>query len=162
MNQLVDVVSRDLFELIVEDLTKLEEDLEDILALVPGDAYSRQQVRTALTRYITRTEAFLSRVRVRKRNPPQHPRLSLVLIHCEIEIFDLDSRETQVYRLSHPLDNSLSWDSLSYISPLGLALLAKGSGETVTIEIPGGSPKFSIRQIYLCRNSHKSNETKQL
>lgn len=162
MKALVDVVSKDLFELMVADLTKLEEGREDILDLFPYSSEARRQVNDVLENYITVAEAFLSRVHVRTVNTIQRTPVSLVLIHCEVEILDLDTREIHVYRLDHPFHKSLSLDTISYISPVGLALLIKGISDTVAIKTPGGSLNFLIRQIHLCRKFHQNNEDQKV
>lgn len=64
-----------------------------------------------------------------------------------VEVEDSDSGETRVYTILGPDEANPAKGSISYLSPVGQALLGKEVGDEVSIEIPRGRVNYEIVDI---------------
>lgn len=64
-----------------------------------------------------------------------------------VEVEDSDSGETRVYTILGPDEANPAKGSISYLSPVGQALLGKEVGDEVSIEIPRGRVNYEIVNI---------------
>lgn len=70
-----------------------------------------------------------------------------VIIGSHVVIRDLASQEIFTYTISGPYQDISGWDSVSYLSPVGRALLLKKAGDMVTVQTPGGKYEYEILSI---------------
>lgn len=57
------------------------------------------------------------------------------------------SSETERYTIVDPVEASVDESWISAESPLGSALLTRQAGETVTVETPGGTVRYTVLSI---------------
>ena len=62
-------------------------------------------------------------------------------------LVDEDTDEEKTYTVLGPDDSNPSKGSISYLSPVGTALLGREVGDEVTINIPRGSVTYEITEI---------------
>jgi transcription elongation factor GreA len=66
-----------------------------------------------------------------------------VAIGSTTEIRDLHSNEREVYTLTHPRDADITYNKISSLTPLAVALHGRRIGDIVEVDAPGG--KFRVR-----------------
>lgn len=147
MEHVTDVISRKTFEKVVRDLVVLEEEREEILALFPYASPEREKVRKAMDDYIATVEAYLAKVKVDEDDCNGPAEISLVLINSEVEVVDQQTQEVFCYKITHPFNKQSNLGTTSFISPVGLGLLAQKVAHTVEVKTPGGSLNFLVRNI---------------
>lgn len=64
-----------------------------------------------------------------------------------VEVEDVDSGETREYTILGPDEANPSKGSISFLSPVGQALLGKEAGDEVTINIPRGRVTYEVIDI---------------
>ncbi len=70
-----------------------------------------------------------------------------VVFGCTVELEDVDSGEQKTYSILGPDEADPSKGSISYVSPVGKALLGKEEGDEVTISIPRGRVTYEILSV---------------
>ena len=72
---------------------------------------------------------------------------SLVTMHSQVRVRDLESDEPQTYSLVYPQDADIDAGKLSVLAPLGTALLGARLGQVVSFEAPAGLRRLKIEKI---------------
>ena len=70
-----------------------------------------------------------------------------VVFGCTVELEDVDSGEQKTYSILGPDEADPSKGSISFVSPVGKALLGKEVGDEVSINIPRGRVTYEILNI---------------
>ena len=70
-----------------------------------------------------------------------------VVFGCTVELEDVDSGEKKTYSILGPDEADPSKGSISFVSPVGKALLGKEEGDEVSINIPRGRVTYEILSI---------------
>ena len=70
-----------------------------------------------------------------------------VIFGCTVEVEDVDSGESRSYTILGPDEAEPAKGSISFLSPVGKALLGKEEGDEVTIDIPRGRVTYEITRI---------------
>lgn len=75
--------------------------------------------------------------------------LPFVTIGCEVEVSDLDNGDVIIYRIVDPALFELEGYDITFLSPLGKALLFQEPGSRVDIAVPDGVIRYLIKSIRL-------------
>ncbi len=78
-------------------------------------------------------------------------------VGCRVRLTNLDTHEEETYVLLGPWDADMDKRVISYLSPIGRALLDKKQGEAVTVTLPGGTTNFRIDAIEVADEHLGSN-----
>lgn len=70
-----------------------------------------------------------------------------VIFGATVNVEDVDSGETQEYTILGPDEAEPEKGSISFLSPVGQALLGREVGDEVTIDIPRGRVTYEISEI---------------
>ncbi|MDD3839503.1 MAG: GreA/GreB family elongation factor [Clostridia bacterium] len=70
-----------------------------------------------------------------------------VIIGSEVEVEDLDTKESFTFTVVGPYKDNIQNGHVSYLSPVGRSLLFKKNGELVTVNAPGGVFNYTIKSI---------------
>ena len=70
-----------------------------------------------------------------------------VYLYAKVLVKDLEDDEEIEYMIAPPEEVDLDNDIISVKSPIGTAMLGKGVGEIVEIEVPAGTIKYEILKI---------------
>lgn len=70
-----------------------------------------------------------------------------VIFGATVEVEDVDTGENRSFTILGPDEADPSSGSISYMSPVGQALLGKEEGEEVTVDIPRGRVTYEIISI---------------
>ena len=93
---------------------------------------------------IRRLQERLSRVRlIDEKEIPDDK----VYILTTVKLKDLDFGDTLEYKLVSPAETDIAQNKISVASPIGKALLGKGVGENVNIDVPAGTLRYQIMEI---------------
>jgi transcription elongation factor GreA len=79
-------------------------------------------------------------------DPATTPR-DRVTFGTRVLVEDLNNGERKYYQILGPYDADPARGSISYVSPLGKALLGKEEGDDVDVETPGGLQEFTVIKI---------------
>ena len=70
-----------------------------------------------------------------------------VYILTTVKLRDLDFGDTLEYTLVSPSETDVAQNKISVASPIGKALLGKGVGDNVNINVPAGTLRYQILEI---------------
>lgn len=73
---------------------------------------------------------------------------SKVLVHSHVRIKNLANKTVVKYKLVAQSEADLKTGKISVESPIGKGLLGKQVGETAEVEVPNGTMKFEILEIW--------------
>jgi transcription elongation factor GreA len=79
-------------------------------------------------------------------DPATTPRDRVTFV-TRVLVEDLNNGERKYYQILGPYDADPARGSISYVSPLGKALLGKEEGDDVDVETPGGLQEFTVIKI---------------
>lgn len=82
-----------------------------------------------------------------------------VTFGATVSVEDVDSGETREFTILGPDEADPAKGSISYLAPVGKALLGKETGDEVTISIPRGRVTYEITDITFRGSSVLSEET---
>ena len=153
---------RTAFESILKHLVEVEDEKEYVLNVCFPLYKDREGMRTLIDDYILRMNDLISRIKVYERAKndatglnglPESITLPFVMVGSEVSVAILDQNEQVDYRVQHPFKTNGSRDEISYVSPLGAALLLKEPGQEVIIKIPAGKLRYRVESIRLITES---------
>lgn len=147
------------FDMILAHLVKVEDEKEYVLDMCfPKPDEERERMRASLDRYLLRMNELIGKLKVDEKPVDGSAgsegtragiALPFVIVGSEVSVVDLKSGEKLNYRVQHPFKTSGSGDEISYISPLGAALLLKKPGQEISVEIPAGKLHYRVESVRL-------------
>lgn len=141
------------FDRIVKHIVAMEDERDFVLdACFPKPSEERDRLRMLLDRYTAHVNELIGRVKVRDDKDGEtlaNLELPFVMVGSEVALEDLAQGERLVFRIEHPFKTDGSGGEISYISPLGAALLLKKPGQKVAVETPAGEFGYRIESIHL-------------
>jgi transcription elongation factor GreA len=106
------------------------------------DPDARQAVREQIQQYIAQAERVLSSL------PDSVPfSVQQVLMDVPVQVVDEETGAPESFTVVGPTEVDASAGMISFLSPLGSALLLKRVRETVVLEAPGGRFTFRVAEI---------------
>lgn len=142
-------LTRSVFKLLVKHLVEIEDERDRILKdYYPSLTREREGFQQMINQYINEIENKICNADIQDEEGGSCP---FVIIGSVVELEDLKSMEIERLQIISPFINKLNVNSncASYLSPLGRALLLKGSGERAEIETPAGRELYRIKSIKL-------------
>lgn len=138
-------MSLEAFENLLEQLVNLEESYEEMLdGYCSGQTTEREYYRELIQVYIRQLEKMLKYIAFKQE---AHDEFPFVVIGSQVEIEDMEDGEICTYNVVNPQCTDISDGQVSFLSPVGTALLLKKIGETVAVQAPGGVYRYRIRAI---------------
>ncbi|MGE5507464.1 MAG: GreA/GreB family elongation factor [Chitinophagales bacterium] len=139
------VLSRAAFDLILANLVRLEERTEEILQqFFPTPSRERAETIRLIDQYLTELERILGSVAVRDGASSEFP---YAVIGAQVTLQELSGPELFTHRLINPLDEQVDFADVSFLSPMGRAMLLKRRGDRVTVAAPGGVYAYQICSV---------------
>ena len=71
----------------------------------------------------------------------------VVTMNSEVLVRDLETQGTIVFRVVYPNEADAGTWRISVLAPLGMAVLGRREGDTVTCQTPGGIRRLRVAQI---------------
>ncbi|MBC7346645.1 MAG: GreA/GreB family elongation factor [Clostridia bacterium] len=138
-------VSKTLFENLVKHLVEVEEQKDKLLGeYFQEPSKERDELEKLIDNYIKHIESLIKQA---NKSDTAGASLPFVTIGSEVEIQDLSTQEVHRFRLVAPFSTSVGGGDISYISPVGKALLLKRVGDEVTVNAPAGVFRYKIKSI---------------
>ncbi|NLW55124.1 MAG: GreA/GreB family elongation factor [Firmicutes bacterium] len=131
-------------EELIRHLVQVEENGDSFIEdFFPSPSPEREEVKVTLKQYIKKIEDLLttSSLSGAEREFP------FVIIGCKVEVKDLVSDETLVFKIISPLGEMPGEHGISPLSPVGKALLLQEKGAQVSVDAPGGTFHYQITSI---------------
>ncbi|WHH58706.1 GreA/GreB family elongation factor [Petroclostridium sp. X23] len=141
------VLSQRAFEKLLKNLVAFEEEYQSMVDdYYPQYTKERESFVELLTEYIKKLNTTLKNITFREKCDNYFP---FVIIGSEVEIQDIDDGEAYKYRIVAPTERDIENDYISFLSPVGRALLLKEKDETVVVNTPNGVYRYRIKSIKL-------------
>ncbi len=137
-------ISIQAFESIIKNLVKLEEEQDIVIEYFAKSAVERTEIIQIIEKYIKTIDQFII---VANKKFHSDINLPFTTIGCEIEVEDIFNQIRYTYRLIGALEESLTYGDVSFLSPLGKALLLKKTGNIVELNLPTGKTQCKIMSI---------------
>ncbi|NPV28396.1 MAG: GreA/GreB family elongation factor [Firmicutes bacterium] len=138
-------VSKAFFENLVKHLVEVEEQKDKLLEeYFQEPSKERDELEKLIDNYIKHVESLLKKAH---KSETASASLPFVTIGSEVEIQDLSTQEVHRFRLVAPFSTGVGGGDISYISPVGKALLLKRVGDEVTVNAPAGVFRYKIKSI---------------
>jgi transcription elongation factor GreA len=116
-------------------------DLEQAVAAAKADASALADLRSARAELLEVMEA-LRRVEVGEGHDP-----NVVEMGDTVTVREQGSSETERYMIVGPVEARVDDSWISTESPLGAALLGRRAGQTITVDVPAGSLRYTVVSI---------------
>jgi transcription elongation factor GreA len=142
-------ISKSTMERIVEGVTNLEEQKSVILDKYYSESSSkRDDFERLINKYISHIETFIKSASVVEKVETDCP---FVTIGSNVEVIDLEENEAYTFRIISPLvdETPVNVDCVSYLSPIGKALLLKEVNDELDIKVSSQILKYKINGIWL-------------
>ncbi len=72
---------------------------------------------------------------------------SLVTMHSQVRLKDLDTGEKMVFTLVYPGEANIEAGKISVISPIGTAILGYAAGDEISWKVPDGKRRIKIEEV---------------
>lgn len=148
-------ISKDGFKKLEEELTRLKNERPQIIQAIKeareeGDlrenagydaARERQGMAEARIKYIESRMGLFQVIDLEKLDGDK------IIFGAHIEVEDVDTGEKREFTLLGPDEADPSNGSISFLSPVGQALLGKEAGDEITVAIPKGTVTYEILDV---------------
>lgn len=135
------------YQQLISHLVNIEDHLDGLIdEYFPSLTIEREEFSELIAKYINELNAVMGKISVSADSGNIFP---FVIIGSEVTIKDLDNQETYQYCISLPYQKDTRKRYISYMSPVGRALLLKRTGEQVSVQIPNGISRYQIESIRL-------------
>jgi len=138
-------LTQESYQKLITHLVNFEEHVDNIVnEYYPQPTQERLDVAELIGRYNHKLAEIVKNIITSEEADYTFP---CVIIGSSVVIRDLASREIFYYTISGPYHNVFSSDDISYLSPVGRALLLRRAGDTVTVQTPSGKYDYEILSI---------------
>ena len=139
-------LSKTIFENLVKHLVEIEDGKKKLLKeYYPEQSTERNEIEMLIEVYIKHVEQL---IRNASKSQTTDNKIPFVTIGSEVKIQDLFDQEIFEYRIVSPF-HSVSAGDISYLSPVGKALLLKKVDDEIEVKAPGGLFRYKIKSIQL-------------
>lgn len=146
------VPAENVFERLLQNMVDMEDEKDKALVdYFPREPEKQAAWRQTLSEYIRRLEELLKNMRSQAEKALESPvNLPFVIVGSRVEVAEEGTEKKQWFRLIRPY-KYLNSDEMevSYISPIGSALLMRHPGESVEVQTPDGAYRCRIGRIEL-------------
>ncbi|QGU96103.1 transcription elongation factor GreAB [Clostridium bovifaecis] len=136
-------------ETMIKNLVRLEEERQIVLEqYFPEPSLKRAKFEDGMDKYIQYVESFIKDATIDDKLNIYCP---FVTIGSDVEVIDLEDNEVYIFRIISPLiDETLKdIDCISYLSPIGEALLLRKTNEEFQIKVPNGVINYRVNSIWI-------------
>lgn len=144
MNQPI-ILTQDAFNSLLANLVELEEGIGEIIDVFFREpSKDAEDLKKVLKDYMCWMDAMVKRVNVMATADNDFP---YVVIGSEVIVEDSGGSGTYNYRLVSPLKNKVDSNEISFLSPMGRAMLLKRVNQSFVVEAPGGNFEYKILAV---------------
>lgn len=154
MNQPI-FLTQDAFNSLLANLVELEEGIDEIIDVFfrePSPSKEGENLKRVLNEYIQWLDRAIKRIKVDEKADNDFP---YAVVGSEVVVEDLGSKEIYCYKLVSPLKNKVDSNEISFLSPMGKAMLLKKVNDQFVVEAPGGNFGYRIKSVTIPTASSK-------
>lgn len=148
-------LTKPVFEKLIEHLIFVEEAADRMADFYfPDSPEDRKDMRHFFSQYIKKIEEEMKHITVVRSfadvsSPDNLNAFPFVIIGSEVELEDISGSTVFVYRLIHPDRENKAKNGITYLSPLGKALLLKNTGSEIDMDASDAVRCVKIKVIRL-------------
>ncbi len=152
MNQPI-FLTKSAFNYLLANLVELEEGISEII-----DVFFREpskeadELKRVLNDYVRWLDGTLKRVTIKATADNNFPN---AVIGSEVVVAESGGSGTDCYKLVSPLRNKIGSNEISFLSPMGKAMLLKKVNDRFVVEAPGGTFDYQILAIKIIADSQE-------
>ncbi len=135
-------LSKKIHDLLVKHISDVEEGTAK--SKIPVATSERNEYSVLDQLYLKKVKELIGSSATEESDDPTVP---IVTIGCNLEVIDTVTGEAMTYRVVIPSVFVLEGNDVTFLSPIGKALLLKSIGDKVEINIPDGNIHYEIRSI---------------
>lgn len=142
-------ISQEMCDYLMKHANEVEKEKELIIKeYYSADAVESMNFDEFINNYIVFIRSTVRNADIKRCSGGECP---FVIIGSIVEVQDIDDGEVYKYMITPPYSKNSRFDAdnASCLSPLGKALLFKGLGERVNVEIPTGVLHYIVKSIEL-------------
>ncbi|HEX3048001.1 MAG TPA: GreA/GreB family elongation factor [Bacillota bacterium] len=159
MNQSI-FLTKYAFHSLVSNLLELEESISVILdEFCPGPSTEAEELKQILNDYLRRMDDTLRNISITETAKNEFP---FVIVNSEVMIEETASLGVYRNKLISPLKDRVEVNEISFLSPMGKALLLKNVKDNIVVEMPGGDFHYKILSVRIIGDLKSSRFTSSL
>lgn len=149
------ILTKTIFEGLIEHLVFVEENADNLAGFYyPDLPEKRESMKKLFLEYVTKIEAVMEKIEVvdsieeyrRYENLNEFP---IAIIGSQVGVESLTDGSVTSLKLIHPDEHSRRKNEITYLSPMGRALLLRKTGSEFEVDIPEGRKRFRVRSVRL-------------
>lgn len=154
MNQSI-FLTKDAFNSLLANLVELEEGIDEIIDVFFREpSKEAENLKRVLNEYIQWLDGTIKRVKVDENADNDFP---YAIVGSEVVVEDVAGKETYCYKLVSPLKNKVDSNEISFLSPMGKAMLLKKVKDQFVVEAPGGNFDYQIKSVTIIPTSNRES-----
>ncbi len=144
MNQPI-FLTKTAFHSLLSNLLEIEEGMEEIFdEFLRKPSNETEELRQILAKSVTKLDNLLPHIVTVSTGANEFP---YVVVGSEATIEDVGNGERSCYRVISPLKKSTDSQEVSFLSPMGKALLLKTVDDRFRVQAPGGEYEYQVVSI---------------
>ncbi len=144
MNQPI-FLTKTAFHSLLSNLLEIEEGMEEIFdEFLRKPSNETEELRQILAKSVTKLDNLLPHIVTVSTGANEFP---YVVVGSEATIEDVANGERCCYKLISPLKKSTESQEVSFLSPMGKALLLKTVNDRFQVQAPGGDYEYKVVSI---------------
>lgn len=153
MNQPI-FLTKDAFNSLLANLVGLEEGISEIIDVFLNEpSKEAEDLKWVLNDYIRLLDSTVNLVTIVDTTDNDFP---FAVIGSEVVVEDIGSNGTYSYKLVSPLRDKVDSHEISFLSPMGKAMLLKKVNDKFVVEAPGGNFDYKILAVKIIADSKNS------
>ncbi len=152
MNQPI-FLTNQAFNSLLANLVELEEGIGEIIDVFFREpSKEAEELKKVLKDYVRWMDEMSKRVTIEASADNQFP---YAVIGSEVIVEEKGGSETYSFKLVSPLRNKIDANEISFLSPMGKAMLLKKVNQNFVVEAPGGNFEYEILDIKISEDPNK-------
>lgn len=142
------------FNLLLSNLLEIEEGIEEIIAdFFFEPSKEAEEIRRLIREYVRQLDGMIRNITILETAGDDFP---CVVIDSEVKVEDVASGVIYCYKLVSPHKNKADSNEISFLSPMGKALLLKRVNDSFMVEAPGGNYEYKILAVRISTDAKSS------
>lgn len=151
MNQPI-VLTNEAFNSLLANLVELEEGIGEIIDVFFREpSKEAEDLKKVLRDYVRWMDEMIKSVTIEATADNQFP---YAIIGSEVIVEEKGGGGTYSFKLVSPLRNKVESNEISFLSPMGKAMLLKKINQNFVVEAPGGNFEYKIVDIKIAEDSN--------
>jgi transcription elongation factor GreA len=144
-------LTKDAFDSLLAHLLEIEEGIFRIMDdFFPEPTKEADEVKRLLNDYIGQLSDTINNISTLETANNEFP---YVVVGCEAVVEDTDNHKTYRYKIISPNKTKVDFNEISFLSPMGKALLMKKAGDHFVVEAPGGMFHYKVLSVKVTAGS---------